>query len=77
MRNIEGLVCEFYKANHMKFADKNKDAYMLLRYIDADYDYLCKEIDDLENYAKTNNIKLNLDLEDLREFIEHYWTPQH
>ncbi len=77
MRNVEGLVCEYYKANHMKFADKHKDAYTFLRYVPADYEYLCKEIDDLESYAKANNITLNLDLEDIREFIEHFWTEQH
>ena len=75
--NIEGLVFEYYKKNHAKFKDNYREAFKFLRWVPSDYEYLCKEIDDLENYAKANNITLNLDLEDLREDIYHYWAPQH
>lgn len=75
--NIEGLVFEYFKENHKKFSDKYKDAYKFLRWVPSDYEYLCKEFDDLERYANANNITLNLDLEDIREYIEHFWTEQH
>ncbi len=75
--NIEGLVFRYFKENHTKFKDKYRDAFKFLRFVPSDYEYLCKEMDDLENYAKANNITLNLDLEDLRADIYHYWAPQH
>lgn len=75
--NIEGLVFRYFKENHMKFKDKYRDAFKFLRFVPSDYEYLCKEMDDLENYAKANNITLNLDLEDLRADIYHFWAPQH
>ena len=75
--NIEGLVFEYLKENHMKFKDKYNDAFKFLRFVPSDYEYLCKEMDDLENYAEANNITLNLDLEDLRADIYHFWAPQH
>ena len=77
LKNVEGLVKEYFKANHKKFKDKFNDAYKFLRWVPSDYEYLCKEIDNLESYANSNKIKLNLDLEDIREFIEHFWTEQH
>ena len=75
--NIEGLVFEYLKENHMKFKDKYNDAFKFLRHVPSDYEYLCKEMDDLENYAEANNITLNLDMEDLRADIYHFWAPQH
>ncbi len=75
--NIEGLVFQYLKENHTKFKDKYKDAFKFLRWVPSDYEYLCREMDALENYAKANNITLNLDLEDLRADIYHYWAPQH